>query len=118
MDYFRQFFFGGRCEVFDFNIWERVFDYDKNSLYAYIMQKYTFPIHLTMVKIEKPYDKIRDKDFVGIEATIEEKGYLPLMPERIEKRLMFREGIKKVFMFKEEVDYLLSINQIKIIQSH
>jgi len=117
-EWFRRYYFGGRCEVFDFKLWENVSDYDVNSLYPYVMQKYKFAEYMFYVEIEKSYSQMKDIDFVGIEATFEEKGEIPLMAEKVEKRLMFRKGVKRGFIFKEELDYLLALDQIKIITVH
>jgi len=61
---------------------------------------------------------MKDYDFYCIEATIIETSNIPLLPERIENKLMFRTGQKRVMMFKEEVDYLLELGQIEILTVH
>lgn len=114
-NYFRNYYFGGRCEVFDFNVQYGVTDGDINSLYPYVMKKYKYAIELTFISIEGSYNKIKNKNFYAIECEIEETGAYPLMPERVEKRLMFRVGIKKVLLFKEEFDYLIGLSSIKIL---
>jgi hypothetical protein len=114
-EYFRKWYFGGRVEVFDFNVWEKVKDYDINSLYPYVMHKYKYTQDLVYKETTKKYDELSDYDFVALECLVNEKGYLPLIPERVEGKLVFREGIKRCLLWKEEIDYLLGVGQIDII---
>ena len=103
---FRQFYFGGRTEVFDFNIWKNVKDYDINSLYPFIMHKEIFPYELRGFETEKTFDEIKETDYICIEALVYENSSIPLLPERIEGKLMFRNGVKRCLVFKEEIEHL------------
>lgn len=50
---FRNSYYGGRVEVYDFNEYDNVYCYDINSLYPYVMLKYPIP----------DFEHLRRKDF-------------------------------------------------------
>ncbi len=112
-DYFRnRYYFGGRTEVFDFSKFENAIYWDINSLYPYIMIKSLFP--------KPPYYNLRvefakqdhwDLAF-GYECIVDETSTeIPLIPIRMkDNRVLFTAESKKCFLFKEEYEYLQTLN--------
>ena len=108
---FRPFYFGGRCEVFDFNIKE-VYYYDINSLYPFICINHempTFPLFL------RKGSEI-DSNTIAVFAYVQEnESFAPVIPERIENKVIFRNGVKYALLQIEEYEYLRTRPNTKIL---
>lgn len=95
----RSAYYGGRTEIFSFNMDpEKVFSYfDVNSLYPYCLAHYEFPFG----KFRAVYPDIDEFGFSY--ATIDDDMYFPLLPERIDQKMMFRRGIKTGWYSNQEL---------------
>ena len=117
-EYLRQFYIGGRVEVFNFNVCENGNYNDVNSLYPQAMIKYLIPLG----KIEKkPYtfkniDTLLklDEGIFAFECIIKETHNIPLIPIKYLDKLLFPSGTKKCFLFRQELEKLIEMN-IEII---
>ena len=112
----RPFYYGGRVEVFDFNICHNGYYNDFNSHYPNIMCENEFPIapYKTYECNEQDvcwtYWK-NDKRFFGAICSITENLDIPLIATKIKDKLVFAKGTKVCFLFRKEIDYLLSLKQ-------
>lgn len=120
-EYFRKFYFGGRCECFNFNIAEFCDYYDKNSMYPNVMIKHKFPIPPYIPLCTTNQDHISNLTF-GIECTVDESNEsIPLIPVRFTiidtSIILFPATQKKCLLFIEEYEYLKKRNvPIKIFK--
>lgn len=103
-NYFRGFYFGGRCEVFDMNIHKEVAYLDINSLYPFCMIHNKFP---------KPKYR-RTKDFNFTENTFavlcnidESRENIPIIAEKMNGKLLFMARKKQSLLTIEEYLYIL-----------
>lgn len=104
---FRNHYFGGRTEVFDFNLAEHVSYWDINSLYPFVMITTKIP--------KPPYVKTNrfdsDSVFAYIAIVDESNSQIPLIPERMEQgKVIFSAKKKECLLFTEEYEYLRSQN--------
>ena len=102
-EYFRDFYFGGRTECFDFNLAREVSYYDINSLYPSVMVNLEFQ--------KPPYMKMDGYYESGFayEALVDERNeIIPILPERFEGKVCFTAKRKYSLIFKEELEYLKS----------
>ena len=101
---FRDFYFGGRTEVFDFNLIENVDYYDINSLYPYVMSR--------LVMKKPPYYGVQSEsemvEAFAYELIVDEsEQQIPIFPQRINGKVCFTAMKEKhVFCFTEELEYL------------
>jgi len=87
----REAYAGGRTEAFKVGeIRKKVYCYDVNSMYPYIMKKFLFPTRLLTVKKKLTFDEARD---------LIEKGYLIISRCKIrtEKPVFFKKAGKLIF---------------------
>lgn len=104
-DYFREFYFGGRTEVLDFNIFREVAYLDFNSLYTYIMTGLKFP---------KPkYWKVKDyrttENTFAIFCEIDEsEENIPIIASKLNGKLVFLASKKESLLTIEEYNYISS----------
>lgn len=108
----RNYYYGGRVEVFDFNICLNGYYNDFNSHYPSIMLENEFP--LQPYSREKCFEKCwshwkNNKNIFGIECHIKENSNIPLLATKINNKLLFCNGNKKVFLFRKEIEYLFSL---------
>ena len=102
-EYFRNFYFGGRTEVFHLGIFKEVAYLDFNSLYPFIMITYKFP---------KPkYWKVKDNNFTektfAVLCNIDEsREYVPIIAEKKHKKLKFTASKKTALITIEEYHYI------------
>lgn len=109
---FRQYYFGGRTEVFDFNFeGKSVVYYDINSMYPYICVNYKLPYgRFKMIE-----GFVESKHTIGYIANVIENEKIPLIPIREGQKVLFTNGLKKnVLLQKEEYEYLLTRKNTKI----
>lgn len=126
----REYYYGGRVEVFDFNPCLTGVYNDFNSHYPAIMYENEFPL--------QPYSREKcnnneicwykwkeNKNIFGIECTVNENFDIPLIAIKYEitpniKKLLFCNGKKRTFLFRKEIEYLfeLGLKQKDIIISH
>lgn len=120
----RQYYFGGRVEVFDFNECQNGAYNDYNSHYPAAMRDYLYPI--APYSFEQCLDSERcflefseNSLMFGAFCDVEEKEDIPVIPVRNkEGKILFPIGWKDAFLFREEIEYLLARGakvRIKII---
>ena len=117
----REYYYGGRVEVFDFNECVNGHYNDYNSHNPAIMVENEFPL--------APYKSYEcnnqelcwigwneNKMFFGAICEITEQQHIPLIATKINDKLVFANGVKKCFLFRKEIEYLLELKQkVKII---
>lgn len=110
----KNYYFGGRVEVFSFKESKNGSYNDFNSHYAGIMCENLFPLtpyhryksNLTLKEI------LKNKLIFGIEAIVNEQLEIPLIPYRLDNgKILFPKGKKKCFLFRKEIEYLMNLNQ-------
>lgn len=108
------FYFGGRTENFVFgHVRERIYKYDVNSLYPYVMFKYAgnFPLRPREIKLKKPENE--QYLFIGKIRT-DYHGFPPFCVRAPDKRLYFVWKPKGVVaLWREEFEYLVEIGLIR-----
>lgn len=121
--YFRPYFFGGRVEVYNFNTCFHGFYNDFNSWYPFHMKNTLFPIgKITEIKCfsQKEYHELlyNDSHYFGMECLIIENQEFPLIPIKHKNgKILFANGSKTSFIFRQEYEYLLKLKQkVKIIK--
>ena len=123
-DYFRERYFGGRTECFNFNIGINSEYQDYNSKYGDVMARELYPIPpYTFFDIEEKDDMKNVRELYGdkifaYECDVNEEGRkIPIFPERIkmknEFKTIFRASEKHALLFKKEYEYCI-INKIPI----
>jgi hypothetical protein len=130
-EYYRKWYFGGRCEVFDM-ITEPSDYTDINGLYQFIMDNNRMPIpeyqfytpesfnlwnrlHINDLLTNSTYLE-SDKIF-GVECTVNDWMEKPVFCERVNGKSMFRTGVKRVFLTREEYQFCLDVH-IPILELH
>lgn len=103
-DYFRKFYYGGRCEVFDMNIYEEVAYLDFNSLYTFIMTSNKFPKPKYWRVIDYSYTK---RTFAVLCVIDESNELFPIIPQKIDGKLLFTASIKTSLITIEEYLYIV-----------
>lgn len=99
----RQSYFGGRVEVFNFNLDPdaKAYLYDINSMYPYVMREFPYPVG----KMAKVYS--HEPGSLGIcKVRIENEGMLPLACERIDQKTMFLNAKKRIWITTFEYEKL------------
>lgn len=106
----RNYYFGGRVEVFNQNILKDGVYLDVNSLYPYVMSKYNFGRENTVIlknkinDVDDLFEWLNSKpNILGFIAIIKETGNIPYFCECFEvskgmKKTMFLVGIKETFI--------------------
>ena len=104
---------GGRTEAFQLGKTEDVYDYDVNSLYPYVMQKYSYPVKLLH------YEKEPDLNYVyqltnkeGIGFIVKGIFYAPTnyLGIKFKSKLIFPTGWIKATITNCEFKYLIENN--------
>lgn len=102
---FRQYYFGGRSEVFNFNKMDVIY-VDFNSLYPSVMVNNVFPIP-PFKKIDVgTYFKLNDKVFALKCIVDESKEQYPLVASKINNKLVFAACEKETILTIEEYNYI------------
>lgn len=110
---FREFFFGGRVEVFDFSMVPVCYVFDVNSEHPHSMVSSLYPeppyrSSLTTFNLLEAYN---EPNVFAIYAEIDERNRnIPLFPERQEGKNIFAATIKKHIIFKKEMEYCIKNN--------
>lgn len=108
--FLKQFYFGGRVELFKSELVENVHYYDINSLYPSVMISNVFHLPPYHIKLFEQND-LENQKTIGFFAIVNETNEnIPLIPQHFNSGLYFPAMIKKCFIFKEEYDYLISRN--------
>ena len=98
----RDSYFGGRTEIFKPYYEDKkdfLYCYDINSLYPYVMNKYSYPIKFS--HFTKIYDK-KACGFYDLEIKAPDDLYVPVLPIKQDKKLIFPLGtIKGVYTIPE-----------------
>ena len=115
--YFRKYYFGGRVEVFDFNLIKNVNYNDINSLYPFILTNFDFSDKtIRFIDISKKNIELEKilllQNLIGIECIISENQEIPIYPLRVKGKVLFCNGVKKCFISKYEIEKLIEINVI------
>lgn len=118
----RAYYFGGRVEVFNFNLQTNVNYNDFNSFYASIMAENEFPLAPYYFRKKGNFldidDCLETDSFVGAFCLVEENIPIPLIPSRYQNKVFYLNGLKSCFLFREEMQYLLQLHQpIELIES-
>lgn len=114
---YRPFYFGGRVEVFNFNVCKNGYYNDFNSFYGSIMYNYLFPLppykEYKCSKGEQCWkDWNADETFFGAICEVIEDLDIPLVPIRLDNfKIVYPVGRKLCFLFREQIEYLLSLKQ-------
>ena len=121
-DLFREFYYGGRVEVFNFNYIEKAYYNDFNSHYPSIMKENSFPIPqykiFKCIDSEKCFNQWKNNTLIfGCFCEIIENQDIPLIASKIKDKLIFGNGLKRCFLFRKEIEYLLELKQKVIIKS-
>jgi len=100
-EYFREGYYGGRVEVFQFGeIKGPIYHYDVNSLYPYVMKKYLYP-DITGGERETLKPNFSKYGMAHIDIKIPFHN-IPALPYRSEKEIMFPHGrISGVYCYPE-----------------
>jgi hypothetical protein len=113
----RNFYFGGRTEVFNFFAREKQYLYDFNSLYPSIFTRYELPsADFQILPNENQYnfaECFSEKLVIAVICNIHENDYLPYYPSRYMGKTLFCNGDKQVLMFKEEYEQIFRKNLVK-----
>jgi len=98
-DMIRKSYYGGRTEIFRFNedMCKKFYYFDINSLYPYCLSAYDYPDG----KFRVCYPDI-DKFGFSL-AEVNDDLYFPLLPEKIEQKMLFRRGIKTGWYSNQEL---------------
>ncbi len=118
MDRFiRRSFFGGNSEVFKPYYKGKLYHFDVNSLYPYVMYQNDMPLGLPKVVIADKSTKIVDTFFGFIECEVETPNFLyyPVLPIEKDNGLIFPLGRFSGVWFSEELKYAQSLGY-KIIK--
>ena len=129
-DTMRKHYFGGQTEVFDFNEIKNGKVMDIVSLYPAMACRYLLPADMCYTfaldghSIESycKFHNNKEKDFhiFGFECYIIENQEIPLFPQRLDKRVVYANGLKQVFITIQELCELKQMNclndLIKIIR--
>lgn len=112
---FRNFYYGGRVETFNFNKLTNGYYNDFNSHYPSIMRENKFPIPKYSLhrcfSHEKCFSQWKaNKKIFGCFCIIHENHDIPLIASKINDKLIFGNGKKQCFLFRKELEYLLSLN--------
>lgn len=116
-EYFRLYYFGGKCECLNFTIGKSIKCYDFNSLYPFTMKNNLFPIPpYIKIKSDKPTD-INENTFALLCEIDESNEIYPLIPTRNElNEVFFTKSSHKIHLIQlEEYEYLINKNCIKRI---
>jgi len=126
-EYFRQAYYGGRCEVFKKYGSPCIYS-DFNSLYPSVMKNSLMPIGKAYIIKTHNLEKYKDFPVAFVEATVlsppPDKLYIPVLPYRYKGKLLFPTGeftgwwdlelIKKA----EEVGYIIKPSKIIVFNDY
>lgn len=115
----RNFYYGGRTEVFSFKKLATAYLYDINSLYPYVMGKYSYPDKFYYVyRWKEPKSipikvQIENTDIIAIFAIVNDTlEKYPFFASRIKDKLVFNNSVKECLIFREELEYLVKIGYL------
>lgn len=93
-DILREGFYGGRTEVYIKGRVKDFYYYDLNSLYPYVMKKYSYPDPNTAHLISNPKDLSFIENYEGLSKVRVKvpNTHIPLLPVRTEEHLFFPVG--------------------------
>lgn len=111
-------YYGGRCEATSRGMFRNIRQYDINSMYSYVMQKYEYPDPNTLRTIT-----MEKRDYIfryhGISLVTIEAPYMkyPLLPLRTKEKLLFPYGVFTSWQSHIELRKALQLGY-KIIKIH
>ncbi len=114
--YFRKWYYGGRTEVYDFNLYVIAAYLDFNSLYPSILMFNDFPVppytrNRLFGSINYCLENKNDKIFALL-CRVNDKQYYPLIPEREDGKNIYRSKLKEALLTKQEYDVLKKDDRI------
>lgn len=114
----RPFYFGGRVEVYDFNQCLEGHYNDINSSYPNEMYNNLFPLapffKLKCGSQKQCWNEFKDNYHIfGAICEVVEHTKIPLVPVRMNDKILFPTGSKKAFLFRKEIEFLIQ-NKAKI----
>jgi hypothetical protein len=108
----RNFYFGGRTEIFNFNAIQEGYEYDFNSLYPSIFVDFELPSEdFKIVPNENNYtiqECFSAKSVIAIIVNVVENDDIPYFPSRYEGKTIFAKGEKQALMFREDYELVIS----------
>jgi len=106
--YFRNFYFGGRTDVFNFNKLSDFVYFDVNSLYPSILINNAYPIPpYTQCSAKKSFYEIfkkYKKRIFAIECIVKENRPIPRFVAKVEGKNCYRNGKKRVLLTMQEYE--------------
>jgi len=86
-------YYGGRCEVFSRGKFKDLVQYDINSMYPYVMRKFSYPDPNSVRVIDGSHPEYINQ-YPGLSLVTVEAPYMdyPLLPFRLDKKLLFPYG--------------------------
>jgi hypothetical protein len=111
--HYREYYFGGRTDSYNFNKVHNAVYLDVNSLYPSVMSNndfingkaYSYPSETIEFEI--------DNNIIAYECEILENIQYPLYPSRIENKIFYIKGSKKAILTKKEYNYFKENNFFK-----
>lgn len=96
-EWLRPYFAGGRTEAFNLNVNAPCYVYDVNSMYPFVMRKYTFPIgNPVVVKGDSANEYLAQSSelvsFIGCDVEIPPSMNIPNLPYKKDGKLLFPVG--------------------------
>lgn len=114
VDFVRNAYTGGRCEVFKIGKYSNVNIYDINSLYPYIMSIAKFPETAYAKKTTKL--KPDSEKFQILNCLIEQTTEIPPLCLKYDKKLIFPNGVIRGYWTNQELNYMIQNKYGKVIQ--
>lgn len=108
---FREFYFGGHTEVFNFNILKNAIYYDMNSQYPHALCSNDFADCKIQI-IDDNKIRLNSENILAYRLILTENQEFPLFPTRNNKRVYFMNGIKEVIATRAELIYLKEHNYL------
>lgn len=103
-------YYGGRCEIFDFNRYDKTYCYDINSLYPYVMKENFYPIRMWKeLKLPENNDQLY---YVNAKINLP-YAYIPSMPVKT-NHLIFGIGKFEGWFYSPEFNLIKDIAEIEI----
>lgn len=113
-EFIRQSCHGGRTEIFK-SIGKKIYEFDVNSLYPYVMSINDFPSGRAVKTFHFKKDKL---GVYEVEVNCPDM-HIPIIPTKIDKKLLFPKGKFKTFITSAEILYAEKLGyKFKIIKGY
>lgn len=113
----RNFYFGGRTEVFDFNICKEIAGFDFNSLYPDVLSNNDFALG-KVIEIDCNSMDFSSGLILAYKCIVYESQFYPLFPKRVNDKVLFCNGLKEVIITKPEYELIQNqlSDKVKVIK--